>query len=241
MKELRAKKAREQTNYYAKKYKKEINHSVRNTTIYEKSPTDNVHSSGLREIIVRDTDTVSALFDVVDKKVAILNFASFKNPGGGYLRGSRAQEEALCMESVLYNVISTQTEFYEYNKKHTNKSMYLDRALYSEDVLFIKDNVEKKADVLTCACPNKAASPVSKYKNTFYLKNRIDFVLSIFAAHPVDVIILGAFGCGVFGQNPKEVATLFKEGIDKIFDNKQIEIIFAIPPGPNYDNFLKIF
>jgi uncharacterized protein (TIGR02452 family) len=241
---IRAKNAVKQTKEYEEKYKKEINYSINNTILYDKNhPYGScVLSSGLCEVNFDNTDTVSALFKVDNGKTAILNFASFKNPGGGFIRGTMAQEEALCTESFLYNVLKTQTDYYDFNKKHINNSMYLNRALYSKDILFFKNGEKKYADVLTCACPNKSATSLNNTVNSKVLQDRIHFLLSIFACNEINTIILGAFGCGVFKQDPKEVSTIFYGEILKIFDGKEINIIFAIPPGnDNYDNFVKSF
>ena len=51
--------------------------------------------------------------------IGILNFASYKNPGGMFLRGSTAQEEALCHESTLYNVlIKFNDTYYKSNREN---------------------------------------------------------------------------------------------------------------------------
>ena len=79
-------------------------------------------------------------------------------------------------------------------------------------------------------------------ENQQALVSRINFIKAILADNDVDVAVLGAFGCGVFKQDPKEVSTIFYGEILKIFDGKEINIIFAIPPGnDNYDNFVESF
>lgn len=163
---------------------------------------------------------------------ALLNFASYKTPGGMFLAGAMAQEEAICHESILYNVLKEFPEYYAWNNLFKHRALYLDRAIYSKNILFLKNYEKFRADVLTCACPNKKAAQeycdVTDEENHKALKERIGFVLRIAAMNRVDTLILGAFGCGVFGQDPIEVATIFKEYLDEcpyVFD----KVIFAIP------------
>ena len=100
-------------------------------------------------------------------------------------------------------------------------------------------------DVITCASPNKTASQkycgVSDEENSKVLRDRIDFVLKIAKDNLVENLILGAGGCGVFGQDPYEVAQIFKELLTtkyKCFD----KVIFAIPDkkGENYIAFKEV-
>ena len=49
---------------------------------------------------------VKELFDEEKESICALNFASYKNPGGKFMDGSSAQEECLCHESILYEVLS---------------------------------------------------------------------------------------------------------------------------------------
>ena len=116
-----------------------------------------------------------------------------------FQEGSRAQEEGLC-----------HSPYYEWNKAHKNKALYLNRTLYSPDILFSDGWRNCFCDVITCAAPNKSAAQkyrrVSDVENLEALKSRIRFVLSIAKHQDVDTFILGAFGCGVFGQQAQEVA-----------------------------------
>lgn len=79
------------------------------------------------------------------------------------MKGSKAQEECLCHESYLYNVLREMPDFYAWNNQHKNKALYLNRALYTEDILFERDDQHAYCDVLTCAAPNKTAA--QKYCN----------------------------------------------------------------------------
>ena len=184
-------------------------------------------------------------------QLCILNFASSKNPGGGFERGAMAQEEALCYASNLHNCLKKHMSFYEYNREHLNKSQYSDGILYTKDVLFFRNrfnNINPHfADVITCAAPNWGASRrlgVTLKENNETMSRRIEQVLKVAIANENKVIVLGAFGCGVFKNDPnyvaKEMFRLLKtEGYDKYFE----EIIFAMNDnkGKNVEAFKTVF
>lgn len=71
-----------------------------------------------------DIETFDAALKYGEGKTCVLNFASFKNPGGGFLKGTVAQEEYLCQNSTLYNVLSRFTSYYEKNRLSTNDALY---------------------------------------------------------------------------------------------------------------------
>ncbi len=240
-------KAIHHTNIMHKIYKEEIMYSIKNTKLYTEEDIildDKIDTNQNIELIA--TDSVDAAFRY-NNKVCILNFASYKKPGGGFINGSIAQEECLCHESTLYNVLKTQYEcFYNENKLSLKNGLYSNRALYSPNIIFEYDSKIKKVDVLTCAAPNYAYAKtknIGRKLNSTVLRNRIRFILSIIYKENVDTVILGAFGCGVFGQNPKEVSKIFKEEISNIFGNSnKTKFIFAIPNenGENYTQFSKV-
>lgn len=233
-----------------------VNWCVKNSCIYSPSDADNLanyirsdKSIYLKPYkIIEDLDTVSAIEKVCENKlqssfkanVAALNFASYKNPGGMFLKGSKAQEECLCHQSVLYNILTRFPNYYAENKKNLNEALYTDRAIYTPSVLFFTESSRICCDIITCAAPNKFTAQryknVSDEKNWYYLYNRIEFILNIAKLHQVDILIVGAFGCGVFGQDPYEVASIFKY----LLDNKSYgfsQVIFAIPRGTRADNY----
>lgn len=248
-KEIRANKAYDHTREMERMYKQQISNSFYNTKVYSSIPLmkhDKYKYNETVDIYFYDTDTVSAIMDIgcsYSGKTAALNFASYKNPGGMFLKGSSAQEESLCHESFLFNVLRRFDDFYKYNRANLNKSLYTDRALYTPDVYFIRNDNITPCDIITCAAPNKGSAMkyhlIGDGDNTFALLSRIRFILSIAEDQEVDNLILGAYGCGVFKQDPYEVASLFKQEINYIKPCKRI--IFAIPPSYNLDAFVKVF
>ncbi len=237
---------RKMESLYSPRIKDEINNSV----IYDENSeffSSKTYSTPSVEVV--KTDSVSAVIRETSNTsnfVCVLNFASYKEPGGKFIDGSIAQEECLCRESTLYNVLSSDKlrGYYESNCMNKNKALYLNRAIYTPNVLFVRDDKEYKCDVLTCAAPNYSAAKtycnVSSKQNHEVLKSRIEFVLDIMEKRAIDVPILGAFGCGVFGQDAKEVAQVFKEALNtgKYHFTK---VVFAVIPGPNADDFEEVF
>lgn len=178
---------------------------------------------------VIDFDSVTALKELhkiyPKKKICILNFANYTTPGGGYLHGAIAQEEDLCRASFLYSVLKEfDSTYYAWNREHLNNNLYEDRALYSPDIVF---DGRIKADVLTCAAPYKIQDEDT-------IRKRIRFIKAILAVKAPDIFITGAWGCGVFEQDPKMISRYFKEE----FEISPVKIIiYAIPGGKNYDVF----
>jgi uncharacterized protein (TIGR02452 family) len=149
-----------------------------------------------------------------------LNFASAKNPGGGFLNGSLAQEEALACASGLYPCLLTASEYYERNR--TNRSaLYLDMAIFSPLVPWFRDDrgvlLERSflASIISAPAPNAGAlaqnEPHALQKVEPTLRHRAELVLEIASAYQVDRLILGAWGCGVFRNDPGMVAKIFAE------------------------------
>ena len=243
-KDERAAIAVQHTTDMMSKYPNLIAFSVKHSKIYTPNyPFDysamSMRSHGVENIAVYDEDTVRALMIETSfsnnniGNVAILNFASFKNPGGKFIQGSIAQEESLCHASFLYNVLKEfDSTFYSYNRSHVNKSMYMNRAIYSPNVRFENGVRYVSCGVITCAAPNINAG--SKYygvtdsENCTALYSRCKFVLDIAEDQHVDTLILGAFGCGVFGQNPYTVASMFKKLLTE-YKYRFNRVIFAIP------------
>lgn len=246
----RAIKAKKWVDKMEKEHPSEIAYSVKNTMICRKENLDfslSILPERYPQTAVRfeALDSVSAVFKYTDQnsKTAILNFASYKQPGGMFLQGSKAQEECLCHESTLYNVLMRfEDTYYASNRKQLNRALYQNVALYSPDVYFERNDNSVKCDVITCAAPNFSAASkycnVSREENTIVLESRIKFILYLAATQQVDTLILGAFGSGVFGQDAKEVARITMNLI-KHYDGVFKEVVFAVidEKSANYQAF----
>ena len=190
------------------------------------------------------------------KRIAVLNFANPYHPGGGVERGAMAQEECLCRSSNLYAALTCNyvlTNYYDRNTR--NRTPYgTDSVVYSKDVTVFKSDNELpvkletpfKVDVITCAAPyyNRATSgPYNqkKYEMVFYA--RIKNIFEVAIANGVDVLILGAFGCGAFNNPPELVANAFRQLLVKNgYSHLFRDVVFAIKPDVrnNYDVFKSI-
>jgi uncharacterized protein (TIGR02452 family) len=190
--------------------------------------------------------TVEALYNIEkeDNYNIVLNFASFYHPGGGFINGSLAQEEDLCHNSNLYEILSLHKKFYEENTKMKNDGYYYNRCIFAENVTFDNSINKYGTGVITCAAPNwkaissKNNTKEAKNKNLIALQERCQFIIDIAHLFNPDNLILGAFGCGVFQQDPENVAKAFKTAIEK--HPNISNIIFAIPDTPKYEIFSKI-
>lgn len=182
---------------------------------------------------------VKRLVDTGEEQIVALNFASAKNPGGGFLKGSLAQEESLARASSLYKSISQKQEMYRYNRDSRNRTgMYSDYMIYSPKVTVIKDDAGNLLDepyncsFITSPAVNativREREPQNAKKIRDVMSTRIEKILSVALDNGHDTIILGAFGCGVFGNRPVEVAHTFKYVIHNKFNNKFKHIVFAI-------------
>ena len=142
-------------NNMRKRFSKEISYSINNTIAHR----DDVQiidkeKSDVINIKTVEMDTVSAIFKYCNGKTAALNFASYKNPGGGFINGRMAQEEDLCHKSTLYPVLLAYNYYYISNREKYVKGLYTNAALYSKDIIFVSDTNNVKCDVITCASPN---------------------------------------------------------------------------------------
>ena len=199
----------------------------------------------------QDTSFAAAKKHLKNGKVAVLNFANPVNPGDGVVNGAMAQEECLCRSSNLYSCISNENVFngfYGYHRS-LNNYIYSDRLIYTKNVTVFKndDTIPQlmpqeewfKADVITCSAPYVAER---KYMNEKILKElfkaKIKNIFESAIDNDVDVLILGAFGCGAFKNPPDIVANAFYEVIvENDYDKSFREIVFAIKSSNDNDPF----
>lgn len=176
--------------------------------------------------------------------LAVLDFASFVNPGGGYIRGAWGQEQALCAESFLYNVLEQAGDWYAENRRRNiNCDLYRNRALVVPRVRFERDGFHSYADVIVAAAPNARRAReeyrVGDAALLSALRDRVRLVMAIADDLGHDKLVLGAFGCGVFGWDAATVAEAFRSELAG-GTHVASEVTFAIPRGRADEN-LEVF
>ncbi|GHC47992.1 TIGR02452 family protein [Streptomyces violaceochromogenes] len=176
--------------------------------------------TGTRETLLEVTGESSlAAARRLGGPVAVLNFASARNPGGGYLNGAQAQEEALCRASALYTCLLEARAFYDHHRAHRDP-FYTDRVIHSPAVPVFRDDRGAllaepwTAGFLTSPAPNAGVvlrtAPERACELPRALAVRAERVLETAAAHGYRRLVLGAWGCGVFRNDPAQVAGAFR-------------------------------
>lgn len=168
--------------------------------------------------------------------VACLVFASAKNPGGGFLSGAQAQEESIARSSALYPCQNAARGFYDFHRSQPDVR-YSDRVIYSPGVPVFRGDDGVLLDVpyavsfLTAAAPNlgaiEANQPETAASVPGVLAARAERVLAVASAHGHRKLVLGAWGCGVFKNDPAVVAAAFAAGLARAgrrFDH----VVFAV-------------
>ncbi|MEU6825492.1 TIGR02452 family protein [Streptomyces atriruber] len=154
-----------------------------------------------------------------DSPVAVLNFSSARNPGGGYLNGAQAQEEALCRASALHTCLLEVPGFYAHHRADRDP-FYSDRVIHSPGVPVFRDDRGRLLDeayrvgFLTSAAPNagviRRKDPERAADIGRALAARAERVLETAVACGYRRLVLGAWGCGVFMNDPAQVAGVFR-------------------------------
>ncbi len=228
-----------------KRFASEVAASAASLRVYGSMPSPKVAEPCVPSVAVVDEDSVTAvlyrgrgLASACD--LAVLDFASFTSAGGGYARGAWAQEEALCAESTLYPVLAAQAAWYSENRRRNiNCSLYRNRGLVVPRVRFDRDKYHSYADVIVVAAPFARSARdeyhVSEGALAAAMRDRIRFVLAIADDLGHKKLVLGAFGCGVFGWDAQAVAEMFREELAS-GKHAATEVVFAIPRGRNDEN-----
>ncbi|HSV67117.1 MAG TPA: TIGR02452 family protein [Mycobacteriales bacterium] len=187
-----------------------------------------------------------------DGDVACLVFASATHPGGGFLAGAQAQEESLARASALYACQTTVPQFYGFHREQ-HDPRYSDRVIYSPAVpVFRADDgtllpAPYPVSFLTAAAPNLGAilatAPHLAGSVPAVLRTRAERVLRVAGAHGHRRLVLGAWGCGVFGNDPALVAATFADALRACprFDRVVFAVLDHQPGTPTYAAFARAF
>jgi uncharacterized protein (TIGR02452 family) len=169
-------------------------------------------------------------------RVAALNFASAHHPGGGWLSGARAQEESLARASALVPCIADDP-MYDRNER-VRDALYTSSAIYAPDVPVFRDDDGQLLDepylVALITAPAVNAGVVlerdrsRRAEITATMRERVARELAIAASHGHDALVLGAWGCGVFKNDPAEIAALFAAALHRPFQGAFLTVVFAV-------------
>lgn len=188
-----------------------------------------------------------------DKRIGVLNFASATNPGGGVVWGSSAQEESLCRCSTLYPVLNQKSllmNYYDFHRSRQNP-LYTDGCIYTPSVKVIKSDTDYperldstkffNVDVITCAAPNlRHADPISDAELERLHLKRGRRILDVAVENKIDCLVLGAFGCGAFRNNPQIVARVYAKLMEEFkgaFDFVEFAVFYWGNEITNYQAF----
>ncbi|HEY1186079.1 MAG TPA: TIGR02452 family protein, partial [Gemmata sp.] len=175
-----------------------------------------------------------------------LNFASARHPGGGFLGGARAQEESLCRASALYACINGNPMYRDH--AHASGGFYTNYAIYSPAIPVFKDD---EGDLLDepylCAFVTSPAVNVGAIRDAERrlvhneMRERIEKVLALMAGHGHDAAVLGAWGCGVFKNDPEQIADLFAKALRGRFSGCFARVVFAVLDSSDGKRFIGPF
>jgi len=194
-------------------------------------------------------------------KIGVLNFASAKKPGGGFLSGAQAQEESIARSSTLYPTLLTKTSetFYTLHNRDPKGGYYSHAMIYSPGVLIFRDDdggwVEPlEVDVLTSPAVNagvvrktvngKLMPEATEKKIKEVMAERMGRILSLFEKEGAQNIVLGSFGTGVFQNRVNVVAELWADLLTvpgARFHNVFQKVVFAILGKKTFVEFLEVF
>jgi uncharacterized protein (TIGR02452 family) len=221
-----------------------VQHAKSNTRLYTPGELEQLRKSILAkekfntQFSVTNETTLDAARRIAGSNdLLALNFASAKNPGGGFLRGTVAQEESIARASGLYPCLLTAPQYYEFHRS-AGSPLYSDHMIYSPRVPVFKYEDGSLMDqpiqvsIITSAAVNvtdldrKDSSKMNMVEPI--MRTRIEKMLALCYEHNHRNLLLGAWGCGVFGNDPEMIAGLFREAFDNKFSGCFQNVLFAI-------------
>lgn len=241
--------------------KQAIQDSIKGTAFYAAEeypslPKRRFKKTAISVVRRRTLDTaISLQRKYLELRIAVHNFASATNPGGGVRHGSRAQEEAICRCTTLYPVLNDKKNwqrFYNVNRERGN-TLYDDACIYTPEIIICKSDTDKPSrlsrdkwelvDVITIAAPNLRNLEISDAELFEIQEQRLRHMFTVVAHHGAEIFVTGAFGCGAFQNNPEVVANAYKKILPE-FEGYFKEVVFAIYCRPqemqNFETFNRI-
>lgn len=208
-------------------------------------PHSDPHPHDQTRVSVVNRTTLAAARALVEEghRPLALNFANGIEPGGGFLRGATAQEETLCRSSALYATLF-RDPMYDFHREN-DPAASSDWAILSPSVPVFRNDAGMECDkpwplsFLTCAAPYAPA--IGRTDSAKMLRKRIHRVLAIARAYNYQSLVLGAWGCGAFGNDPRQTATDFRQALEVDFAGAFERVVFAIADWSDGRRFLRPF
>lgn len=241
--QLKADKARKWVERFDSDLHADIEKCQTFTSLDGRQPTKTYNAT---RCVVLPYDVLSAISVVADRKLAdrlcVLNFASYHTPGGGFIRGMTAQEEDLCHSSGLYPLLAAHQDDWYTPHRLSFSPVNGSDFIYSTDVPFYVGGEVVHADVLTMAAVNFRHVDEATQGNwaRARMDARMEIAYSIPAAFGCDVVMLGAWGCGVFKNDPRLVANKWNELFQKNAGMYKL-VLHPVPYGKNFVEFERVF
>lgn len=208
-------------------------------------PAHNLGRLTETRVQVKNETTLGAARQLMESgfRPLALNFANGIHPGGGLLSGARAQEENLCRSSALYRTLAGDPMYEAHSKRPRPDST--DWAILSPKVPVFRNDDGHTLEqpwllsFITCAAP--VAPAIGQPEAGDLLNQRIHRVLGIAQAYGFSALVLGAWGCGAFGHDPRRTALDFRNALEGRFDGAFSVVVFAITDWSTDRKFLGPF
>lgn len=221
-------------------------------------------STPATEIFILETSTLAGsrmLSKQATGAIGVLNFASAKKPGGGFLTGAQAQEESIARSSTLYPTLMTTVgqNFYTLHKRDPKGGYYTHAMIYSPGVIVFRDDDGIWKEPLTIDVLTSAAVNAGVVRKSFFgqvagknvegqiervMRERMARSLFLFEQQGVPNLVLGSFGTGVFQNNVGTVARIWAELLiapNARFRRSFHRVLFAIIGRQTVDEFIASF
>lgn len=212
----------------------------------EQPPLEPRFQSTEIQITQETVQSAAYRFATTGHRPMVLSFASGNKPGGGVRNGhARAQGETICRYSAGLVGMEAHPEYYATTRQA--KPEYTDDILYIPNVPWFRDPDGQLLDqpfvtsIIESPAPNNSSRQISQAAANRLIHTRAGVILAVSEQMGETDVILGAWGCGVFKNDPYQVAQSFETWLKNRFAHSFNSVTFAIPDQANREPFMQQF